>query len=384
MSEPAVPLDVREHRFGAGPPFTVGVEEEYMLLDPATYDLVPGIERVLVAERRGRYAGLVAAELFESEVEFHTPVCRTIGELGEALRHVRTHAAATAAGQGLRLGSAGTHPFGHFERQPVTARERYRALVDVLQYAARRELIFGLHVHVAIPDPDLAVRLMTLLEPHLCELVALSANSPFWRGEATGFAACRHLIFAAFPRSGQPPRFAGFDEYAAVVDELVATGCIEDYTRIWWDVRPHPRFGTLEVRVMDAVSRIDDAVALTAYVQSLVVLLAASRHDLGLRLPHPVLSRENQWQAARYGLEAIVAAPAGGERLRVRELIRQTMRRLGPIARDLGCERELGGVERILRDGNGADRQRVVHRATAELRAVARDIATQTSLAPVP
>ncbi len=383
MSDPTAPLDVRDHRFGAGPPFTVGVEEEYMLLDPTTFDLVPGVEGLLRTERHGPFADLVSTELFESEVEFHTGVCRTIADVGDELRRVRMHAAATAAAQGLCLASAGTHPFGRFENQAVTERDRYRALVDVLQYAARRELIFGLHVYVAVSDPDSAVRLMGLLQPHLCELVALSASSPFWRGEPTGFAACRPLIFSAFPRSGPPPVFAGYDEYASAVERLVAAGCIEDYTRIWWDVRPHPRFGTIEVRVMDAVSRIDDAIALAGYVQALVVALTERAAEVAPVVPHPVLSGENQWRAARYGLQATVMDPENGTRMPIARLIRRTLERLAPVARGLGCERELAGVRRILRDGNGADRQLAVHDATGDPRAVARDIARVSAPAAI-
>src|SRR5215207_217957 len=213
-------LDVLDHRFGVGAPLTVGVEEEYMLLDAETLDLVQRVESILRSEERGDFAELVSAELFESFVEFRTPVCATIAEVAAELRRVRAHAVQSAAAQGLRLGCAGTHPFSLFERQHVTGRERYRALVDQLQYVARRELIFGFHVHVAVDDPDRAIRLMGALAPHLCELVALSANSPFWRGQPTGFASCRHLIFSAFPRSGPPPRFRDYAEYSDVVGQL--------------------------------------------------------------------------------------------------------------------------------------------------------------------
>ena len=197
-------------------------------------------------------------------------MCDGVAEAAASCAGSARHAVEPRAAQGLRLGSAGTHPFACFERRAIMHRDRYRALIDQLQYAGRRELIYGLHVHVGVDDPDRAIRIVNALRAHLCELVALSANSPFWRGEPTGFASCRHLIFSAFPRSGPPPHFRDYDEYADVVGRLVAAGCIEDYTRIWWDVRPHPRFGTVEVRVMDAVSRVEDAIALAAYVQALV------------------------------------------------------------------------------------------------------------------
>ena len=379
MSRLAPAVDVLDHRFGAGRALTLGVEEEYMLLDANSFGLVQRVEGILRAEANGDFAELVSSELFESLVEFHTPVCDTVADVGRELLRLRGHAVAAAEAQGLRLGSAGTHPFSLFEGQRVTDRDRYRGLVDELQYAARRELIFGLHVHVGIDDPDRAMRIIGALGGHLCELVALSANSPFWRGEPTGFASCRHLIFSAFPRSGPPPRFDSYAEFAAVVGQLVASGCIEDYTRIWWDVRPHPRFGTIEVRVMDAVSRVEEAVALTAYIQALVRRYWVA-DAAGETLPswHPVLVQENKWRAARYGLHATVVDPAGGGAVPVATLIARTLDELAPHAAELGCGQELEGVGRILREGNGADRQLRAHAAGSDARAVAREIADVT------
>jgi carboxylate-amine ligase len=385
MSRLAAPASVLEHRFGAGPPLTVGVEEEYMLLDPETFGLVQRSEQFLRSEAGGEFADLVSAELFESLVEFHTPVCSDIGEVGRELRRIRAHAVSVARSHGLRLGSAGTHPFGLFERQRVTGRDRYRALVDELQYAARRELIFGLHVHVAVDDPDFAVRLIGALQRHLCELVALSASSPFWRGAPTGLASCRHVIFSAFPRSGPPPHFESYEQFAAVVGELVACGCLEDYTRIWWDIRPHPRFGTVEVRVMDAVGRVEDAVALAAYVQALVARYRVA-YDSGHRLDehHPALTRENKWRAERYGLRASVIDLDDGGPMALTAMVERTLRQVAPHARAVGCDRELDGIRRILRDGTGADRQMAVYAATGDVAAVARDIAelTRSGLGP--
>jgi glutamate---cysteine ligase / carboxylate-amine ligase len=377
MARSMPPLDVLDHRFGAGTPFTIGVEEEYMLLHRRTFDLQQRVESILRAEERGDFADQVSAELFESLVEFHTPVCATMADVARELRRVRAHAVDAAEAAGLLLGSAGTHPFSRFEAQHITERARYRALVDALQYAARRELIFGLHVHVALDDPDVAIRVLNALHPHLCELVALSANSPFWRGEPTGFAACRHLIFSAFPRSGPPPRFRDYGEYAGVVQAMMVADCLEDYTRIWWDVRPHPRFGTIEVRVMDAVSRLDDAVALAAYVQALVHRLATAAPDDIVEC-HPMLTDENKWRAARYGLEASLVDPAGGGQIDIRSLIERTLATIAPHASALGCDRELDGIQRILRDGNGAQRQQAVFAASRDAAAVARDIVDVT------
>ena len=249
-------------------------------------------------------------------------------------------------------------------------RDRYRALIDQLQYAGRRELIYGLHVHVAVADPDRAIRIVNALRAHLCELVALSANSPFWRGEPTGFASCRHLIFSAFPRSGPPPHFRDYAEYADVIRELVEGGCIEDYTRTWWDVRPHPKFGTVEVRVMDAVTRRrgrDRARRVRP------VARAPLRRRRWPRVCHPVLANENKWRAARYGLDGTVVDVVHGGPAPIRAVIARTLTELDPYARELGCERELAGIERILREGNGAAHQLA---AGGDARSAARAIAT--------
>jgi carboxylate-amine ligase len=223
---------------------------------------------------------------------------------------------------------------------------------------------------------------MAALQPHLCELVALSASSPFWRGEPTGFSSSRRLIFSAFPRSGPPPDFASYAEYAQVVRRLIECGCIEDYTRIWWDVRPHPHFGTIEVRVMDALPRVDDAISLAAYVQALAArLLDADRAGEASTLLHPALSHENKWRAARYGLGATVIDPAGDGAVPIARLIERTLEEIAPHARELGCDGHLDGVRRILREGNGADRQLTVYARTADVRDVTRDLVGVTQRA---
>ncbi|MDA0165018.1 YbdK family carboxylate-amine ligase [Solirubrobacter ginsenosidimutans] len=375
MSKLAGALDVRDHRFGAGAPFTVGIEEEYMLLDPESFDLVPGAERILETGRDGPYAGHIAPELFDSLVEFHTGVCSTVAEAADEIRRLRHYAVLAARDQRFRLGSAGTHPFSLFEDQRMMPRDRYRALIDELQYAGRRELIYGLHVHVGVDDPDRAIHVVNALRAHLCEFVALSANSPFWRGAPTGYASCRHMIFSAFPRSGPTPEFASFEEYATVIEQLVGSGCLEDYTRTWWDVRPHPRFGTVEVRAMDAVTRVDDTIALAAYVQSLVHHYATGPAGRC----HPVIAEENKWRAARYGLDTTVSDTVTCGPVRLRDVIERTLATIAPSAAALGCESELGGIARILRNGNGASRQLEAFAATGDIRSVARDLAARTA-----
>ena len=377
---------VLDHRFGASDPFTLGVEEEYMILDAQSFDLVQHIDTVLAAVKGHELESQLNTELMQSVLEIATPVCRTAGDVHDELSRLRGYVCAIAREQGLRVGSAGTHPFSLFERQRITARDRYRALVDQLQYIARRELIFGMHIHVAIDDPDKAIRVVNGLLPHLAPLLALSASSPFWRGEATGLASSRQMIFAAFPRSGPPPRFRDYADYAEVVGQLERTGCIADYTHIWWDIRPHPRLGTIEIRVCDAVTRMEDAVAIAAYCQSLVKQLS-ERHDAGEEIPsyHRILTSENKWLAARYGLEAPIMDLATGRRNRVpiAQVVRRTLREIEPHARELGSERELEGIQAILDRGNSAERQLRVFNANRDITEVVAEIANATEPAIV-
>jgi carboxylate-amine ligase len=371
---------VLDHAFGKSDPYTLGVEEEYMLLDGETFDLVQHIETVLAAVAGGEFEARINPELMQSTMEITTPVCHNPAEVEEQLRKLRGYVTSIARDRGMRVGSAGTHPFSLFERQKITAKDRYRALVDQMQYVARRELIFGLHIHVAV---DVVNGLLA----HLSQLLALSANSPFWRGEPTGLSSSRQMVFAAFPRSGPPPRFRDYADYAEVVGQLEKTGCIADYTHIWWDIRLHPRLGTVEIRICDAVTRLEDVIAITAYCQALVKHYS-ERYDRGEEIPsyHRILTTENKWLAGRYGLQAPVMDLSTGRRNRVpvAQLVRRTLRELEPHARELGSERELDGVRDILAKGNGGDRQLRVFNANRDIVEVAQEIANATEIAAVP
>jgi carboxylate-amine ligase len=377
---------VLDHAFGKGDPYTLGVEEEYMLLDSKTFDLVQHIDTFLAAVAGHELEAQMKAELMQSVLEIATPVCRTPSEVDRELRKLREYVASVAAQKSLRVGSAGTHPFSLFEAQRITARDRYHSLVDQMQYVARRELIFGLHVHVAVDDPEKAIQVVNGLLVELPVLLALSASSPFWRGEPTGLASTRQLVFAAFPRSGPPPRFRDYADYAEVVGQLEKTGCIADYTHIWWDIRPHPKLGTVEVRICDAVTRVEHAVGLAAYCQALVKLYC-ERFDSGEKIPsfHRILTSENKWLAARYGLEAPLMDLVTGRRNRVpvAQLVRRRLKELEPHARELGSESELEGIQDILAKGNGADRQLRVFNANRDVTEVVREIADATEAAAV-
>src|SRR5438132_9072182 len=380
-------VSVLEHTFGQSDPYTLGVEEEYMLLDGETFDLGRHIDTVLAAVAGHELEARINPELMQSVLEIATPVCHTPAEVAEQLRRIRGYVCETARAEGLRVGSAGTHPFSLFERQRITARDRYRALVDQLQYVARRELIFGMHIHVAVDDAEKAIKVVNGLLPQLGPLLALSASSPFWRGEPTGLRSSRQMVFAAFPRSGPPPRFESYADYAEVVGQLEKTGCIADYSHIWWDIRLHPRLGTIEVRICDAVTRMEHVVALVAYCQSLVKLFA-ERYERGEEIPssHRILPTENKWLAGRYGLEAPLMDLATGRRNRVpvTQLIRRTLKEVQPHARELGTERELEVIDEILANGNGADRQLRVFNANRDIVEVVSEIADATEVAAEP
>ena len=377
---------VLDHRFGKSDPYTLGVEEEYQLLDGTSFDLVQHIDTVLAAIEGHELESRINPELMQSVLEIATPVCHTPADVLGELVKLRGYVCGVARETNMRVGSAGTHPFSFFERQRITAKDRYRQLVDQLQYIARRELIFGMHIHVAIDDPDKAIKVMNGMLPQLAPLLALSASSPFWRGEPTGLMSSRQMVFASFPRSGPPPRFRDYADYADVVGQLERTGCIADYTHIWWDIRPHPRLGTIEIRICDAVTRVEDAVAITAYCQALVKQLS-ERHDAGEEIPsyHRILTTENKWLAARYGLEAPVMDLATGRRNRipVAQLVRRTVREIEPHARELGSERELEGIAALLARGNSADRQLRIFNANHDIREVVEEIAIATETLPV-
>lgn len=366
----------------SGPSYTVGVEEELMLIDRESFGLVNRIEALLAAHPEAEAGeGEVKRELMESVLEIATPPCADIAEAGASLRELRAQVRHTAGEQGLLIGSAATHPFARWEEQRIVAHERYRGLVDALRYVARQELIFGVHVHVGLDDPDKAVHVANGMRVHLPLLLALSANSPFWRGDPTGLASTRTPIFRTFPRNGIPPRYDDFADFCDRVNFMVRSGTIEDYSYLWWDVRPHPRLGTVEVRVMDAQTRVDHTIALAALVQAMVKELAEhfeAGEELS-RYPYEMLD-ENKWLAARYGIEAELVDLPASSRVSVHSLTHRLLERLEPHARELGAGEQLTGVEDILERGTGSQRQLQVFEANHDLRELVEEIVAATAL----
>jgi carboxylate-amine ligase len=367
-----------EHRF-TGPSFTLGIEEELMIIDAETLELSNSIEGLLEALGDGPSVGFVKPELMESVCEIATTPCSGTPEAGEQLRALRREVQLVAAERGLAIGSAGTHPFAMWEDQRIVSRPRYRDLVAGLQFVARQELIFGIHIHVGLDDPDKAIHVTNGIRVHLPLLLALSANSPFWRADQTGLLSTRTPIFRAFPRVGIPPRYDNYEDWRKRIEFMVGCKVISDYTYLWYDVRPHPNFGTVEIRVMDSQTRVEHTLALAALVQAMVKELA-DHFEANKRLsryPYEMLD-ENKWLAARHGLEAqLVDLPKTG-RVSARELAFRLMKRLRPYSEELGSQTEFDVLEDILELGNGGSRQEVVYEANHDLREVVAEIVKAT------
>jgi carboxylate-amine ligase len=365
-----------EVNYGTSPPFSLGVEEEFQLLNPDSLDLTSRFDEVLAAAGHDER---IKPELLQSTAEVATDVARTVGEAIDHARELRRRVRDAAAERGVLIASAGTHPFARYEHQDVTEQDRYRELIESMQWVAERELIFGLHVHVGLQTAEEAIAVANALRTWLPELLAISANSPFWHGRDTGLASTRSKVFDAFPRSGLPPAFSSFEEFEQLVDRGVRTNSFSDYTYIWWDLRPHPKLGTIEIRVCDAQTRIESVAGIVALVQSLAATLAERQERDGLLPTQPVtLIAENKWRAARYGLETDLVDLEHDTERPAREAVGALVELAGPAAARLGCAAELQEVERLLERGNGADEQRRVHEEDGTLLGVARWLADQT------
>jgi len=347
-------LDVN---YGKRAPFTLGVEEELQLVDAETFDLTSRYAEVF--GEAARHDDRIKEELLQSTVEVATEPCNTVAEAIAEAGELRRRAHEFAEAHNVRVLSAGTHPFSRYEHQDVTDKPRYVELMDALQWVIERQLIFGLHVHVGLESAEQAIHVANALRTWLPELLALSANSPFWHGRDSGLSTTRSKVFDAMPRSGLPPRFDSFAEFERLVERGVRTGSFDDYTFIWWDLRPHPRLGTIEVRICDAQTRLENVAVLVALVQSLAATLA-ERYDRDGVLPcEPItLIAENKWRAVRHGLDADLVDLAHDEQRPARDALRELAELASPAARRLGCAEELTLLEGVLERGDGAGEQR--------------------------
>jgi carboxylate-amine ligase len=314
----------------------------------------------------------------QSTVEVATEPVRTVAEAIDEARELRRRLRDEAEARDCLIVSAGTHPFSRWQHQEITDKPRYAELIEALRWTAERQLIFGLHVHVGLDSAQQAIAISNALRTWLPELLAASANSPFWHGRDSGLASTRSKIFDTMPRSGLPPAFASFEEFELLVERAVRAGSFEDYTYIWWDLRPHPRLGTIEVRICDAQTRLENVAAIVALIQSLVATLAERyERDGALEIQPVTLIGENKWRAARY---ANLIDLSRDEERPAREALRELADLAAPAARRLGCAEELASLEALLERGDGAAEQRAANEAGGgSLLGVARWLAERTA-----
>lgn len=366
-----------EHSFKA-PEFTVGIEEELMILDADGMGLAPAIDEILAAVPP-EHEGQVKPELLQAVLEIATPPCDSIAEAGRELAELRRMVIGIAEQRGLHIGAAGTHPFARWEDVPITAGERYAGLVGELEMIARQELIFGTHVHVAISEPDRAIYVADGIRRYLPMLLALSANSPFWRGEATGLMSSRTPIFRAFPRVGIPPHYGTWEIFSHRVELMMRAGAIEDYTYLWWDVRAHPGIGTVETRIFDQQTRLEHTVSLSALVAALAKRLTVAFDAEEPMVEYPTeLIDDNKIRAAIRGTDGNLVDFRRGEQVPAPEMVRRLAEQVREHAQDLGCESELDGVFDLLDHNTGAHRQLAMLERGGELRDVVDEVIEHT------
>lgn len=337
--------------------FTLGIEEEFQIIDPETRELRSHIQQIL-GEGKVTLKEQIKPEMHQSVVELGTDVCGNIHDAREQVIRLRSELASMAGKGGLKIASAGTHPFSHWFDQHITEGERYATIVKDLQQVARANLIFGLHVHVGIPDRATAIHVMNQVRYFLPHLYALSTNSPFWVGRNTGLKGYRLKVFERFPRTGTPDAFESLSEYEDFLKLLIKTGCVDNAKKIWWDIRLHPFFDTLEIRICDAQSRVDDTLALAAVIQAIVAKLHKLHHqNLNFRIYRRRLIDENRWRASRYGLDGKMIDFGREAEVETRSLIGELLEFISPEVDELGSDQEIAHIERIVREGTGADRQ---------------------------
>ncbi len=345
------------------PTFTLGIEEEYLLVDRKTRDLVAAPDN-LMAECQKVLESRVSPEFLQCQIEVGTGVCKTIPEARAELVELRKTIAEIADSHGLAPLAVATHPFADWQHQSFTHKQRYEELARDLAGVARRMLICGMHVHVGIEDEDLRIDLLGQLSYFLPHLLALSASSPFWQGRDTGLASYRLSVFDNLPRTGLPPLFNSYAEYTRAVDRLIQSGVIEDATKIWWDLRPSGRFPTLETRICDVTPRLDDTVAMAALVQSLTHMLYRLRlSNQRWRQYERFLINENRWQAQRHGVSGQLMDFGKAELVDYPDLLEELLELVAPDAEELGCSAELVKLRDIISSGNSADRQRAVFKS---------------------
>ena len=358
--------------------FTIGVEEEFQIIDPATCELRSHVMQIVSAASPD-ILDQVKHEMHQSIVETGTRICENVSELRIEMHRTRGELVAAAERAGLQVAAAGTHPFSSWIDQVISPGERYQHIVEELQQLARSLLIFGMHVHVAMPDKQTTIDIMNMARYFLPHLLALSTSSPFWMGRNTGLKSFRTTVFRRFPRTGVPEQFESWSEYENFVNLLVKLNCIDTGKKIWWDVRPHPTFGTLEFRMCDVTTRIEEAVAIAALTQAIVVkLYRLYTSNQSWRVYRRALIEENKWRAARYGIEGKLIDFGKEAEVPMRELIPELLELVDDVVDDLGSRSAVEYINTMLREGTSAERQLRVFQESGDLKEVVRHLVAET------
>jgi carboxylate-amine ligase len=361
------------------PTFTIGIEEEYQTVDPGTRDLRSHIQVELLEKGKLRLQERVKAEMHQSVVEVGTSVCKNIKDAKTEVKALRREIIRLANENGLRVASVATHPFSDWRTQEIHPDERYKNIVEDMQLVARANLIFGLHVHIGIEDRETAIHMMNHARYFLPHILALSTNSPFWLGMNTGLKSYRCKVFDKFPRTNIPDYFPSWGEYENFIKLLIKTNCIDNAKKIWWDIRPHPFFNTIEFRVCDIPMRADETVALAALIQATVAkLYKLYTANQGFRLYRRALIMENKWRAARYGLDGKLIDFGKQKEVPARDLVREYLDFVDDVVDELDSREELEYIHKILDQGSGADRQLRVFQETGDLKKVVDYIIEET------
>lgn len=366
------------------PRFTIGIEEEYQTIDPVTRDLRSHIHSEILEKGKMALHEKVKAEMHQSVIEVGTGVCDNIKDAKEDVKKLRHDMIALAKQHGLRLCAGATHPFAHWRDQEIYPDERYKTIVEDLQLVARANLIFGLHVHIGVEDRETSIHLMNAARYFLPHILALSTNSPFWLSMDTGLKSYRCKVFDKFPRTNIPDYFPSWGEYESFVNLLIKTRCIDNAKKIWWDIRPHPFFNTLEFRICDLPMRVDETVALAALIQATIAkLYRLHSANQGFRLYRRALIMENKWRAARYGLDGKLIDFGKQKEVAVRDLIHEYLDFVDDVVDELDSREELNYVHTILEHGTGADRQLNVFRQSGDFKKVVDYMTEETEVGVV-
>ena len=340
------------------PSLSIGIEEEYQTIDPETRDLRSHIASEILPKAKLALHEAVKPEMHQSVIEVGTRVCKDIKEARENILALRREMITLASEHGMWLAAGSTHPFSDWKSQEIYPDERYARVVEDMQLIARANLVFGLHVHIGIEDRNTAIHIMNSMRYFLPHILALSTNSPFWMGMNTGFKSYRCKVFERFPRTGIPDTFANWSDYENFVALLVRTKCIDNGKKIWWDIRPHPFFNTLEVRVCDIPMRLDETVAIAALIQATVAMLYnLHASNKSYRIYSRALISENKFRASRYGLDGNLIDFGKEEEVPLRELMQEYLDLIDPVVDELGSREEINYIHEMLKMGTGADRQ---------------------------